>query len=632
MCRLAFVLNLLNLFNLWLISSSPPCSLCPLWLKFVVFRRREFERLDFAPDTIYYGLRMNKETVEKYSCALTLSDMEVFVFPELMYALLLANIMSPVIWRWRETDTFKKLAKKPPAKRFMRLKQFIMDEYDFNLDLETWGLTSKSRELGRFSKYIDPANIARSNGLFGYTGDKYYFDVDIRKHFGLDAYDEDVIPYWKTETVEAMNSFRFRPGYKTSAGECVSLSSLYAAASYIVCAVPLQDIYGILTPLHSQNYLDLDSGIITNNRRVVTRPMWFNGTELSMKAQRALRNEQVTTVSHATGYVHCIYNDATIDPAAYRHLDKTLRSFLSAGLDMTMFANFLRAHTQYQKYVQFCKDCHGQAKFIKAEALYAYEHTSDYRIADHTHEFLLDEVSHDDYHNHPLPGRIRCDQLTEFMTRTHIDPRKPADREQLRNFFAKHIPDSGKMVDQLSEFVHLDPRLPGLEKNYIPSQPIEITTEMSRQDVIDYLESIRQTSPTADLAFYAYRDMTRCEWEPFIKAAIERSPVSIEKAKDKDISQVYDWLRLMPNESIYEGPRLAQPDEVANYGRGDGIEKAFTLANILAARSPDEEITIIIDGPIVLLRNRKEYKFESVKNLQKQLEIRNFVVSGSDNR
>ena len=66
----------------------------------------------------------------------------------------------------------------------MRLKQFIMDEFDFNLDLETWGLTSQATELKRFENYISPADIAKSNALFGYQGDKYYFDVDIRRHFG----------------------------------------------------------------------------------------------------------------------------------------------------------------------------------------------------------------------------------------------------------------------------------------------------------------------------------------------------------------------------------------------------------------------------------------------------------------
>ena len=38
----------------------------------------------------------------------------------------------------------------------------------------------------------------------------------------------------------------------------------------------------------------------------------------------------------------------------------------------------------------------------------------------------------------------------------------------------------------------------------------------------------------------------------------------------------------MPCESIYDGPaRLAQPDEVWNFGRGDGLEKCLVAANAL---------------------------------------------------
>ena len=53
--------------------------------------------------------KIRPEDLEKYSSAVTLSDMEVFVFPELFYALILANIMSPLVWKWREEDCFKKL-------------------------------------------------------------------------------------------------------------------------------------------------------------------------------------------------------------------------------------------------------------------------------------------------------------------------------------------------------------------------------------------------------------------------------------------------------------------------------------------------------------------------------------------
>ena len=155
---------------------------------------------------------MDLRDLEKYSSAITLSDMEVFVFPELMYSLVLANIMSPVIWKWRDEDCFKKLEGKSPWRRLMRMRQYIMDEYEFNLDLNTWGLTDKETEMKRFEPWLSREQIARSNTLFGYEGDKYYFDVDIRRHFGLDQYEGDVIPYWKTETVEAMNAFRLKEG------------------------------------------------------------------------------------------------------------------------------------------------------------------------------------------------------------------------------------------------------------------------------------------------------------------------------------------------------------------------------------------------------------------------------------
>jgi acyl-coenzyme A synthetase/AMP-(fatty) acid ligase len=41
------------------------------------------------------------------------------------------------------------------------------------------------------------------------------------------------------------------------------------------------------TPLHSQNFVMVNEGILTNNRRLVTRNMWFNGTALSAQARKA---------------------------------------------------------------------------------------------------------------------------------------------------------------------------------------------------------------------------------------------------------------------------------------------------------------------------------------------------------
>lgn len=565
---------------------------------------------------------MKIQDLEKYSSAITLSDMEVFVFPELMYSLVLANIISPCLWRWRETETFKKLQGKSTYRKLMRMRQWVMDEYEFNLDLNTWGLTHKDTELQRFAKYISPEDIGRSNALFGYTGDKYYFDVDIRRHFGLDKYDGDIIPYWKTETIEAMNAFRLKPGYSIGAGECVSLSTLYAAAAFVVCGIPLDDIYMVLTPLHSQNFIDINEGIITNNRRLVTKPMWFNGTEISDKAQRAIRNEQVTIVAHNTGYVHCFYDDATIDPDEYQKFQGLLKNYLQTELTHLNFANFLRSRGKYQKYFQFCRHRRGEKMFVKAEALFGYEHGTRFRIYDETFEKLLDEVDSDDYSIYQIEGRLCCEQLMMFIEYENIDIYKPDDWYKLARFIAPFAgEDAEPCINDLVDFLKIEPRLPGSSKNYNTTEPIRIESAWSREEIIEYLESIRDKNITADLAFYAYRDMTRCDWRPFIKAAVERCPVSIEKHADDSMDQVYSQLRAMQNESIYDGPRLAQPDEVANYRTGDGIEKAFTLANILLSRDKSGSLELIIDGTSVVLKGQTEYTFSSTKGLTKHLHI-----------
>jgi len=556
--------------------------------------------------------------------------MEIFVFPELMYSLVLANIMSPVIWQWRGEACFKKLEGKSSYKKLMRLKQFIMDEFEFNLDLKTWGLTSKAKELKRFAKYISPEDISKSNALFGYHGDKYYFDVDIRRHFGLDKYDDDIIPYWKTETVEAMVAFKYKDGYEKKAGECVSLSALYAAAAFVVCGIPLEDIHMILTPLHSQNFIDIQDGVLTNNRRLVTKTMWFNGTAISNKAQRALRNEQVTIVAHNTGFVHCFYKDATMKPSDYEYFDRQLHSYLSVDLNTLTLANFLRCNREYQKYFQFCCDqCKQGTKYAKAEVLFHYEHGSNFRIADETFERLLEEVSEEDLLPDKLPDRMCCRQLYAFAEYENLDVRKESDRPSIRKYLATFVPQVDKFLQELSVFLQVEPKLPGFDKTFVDSPAINLspqgvpkrTPEYNREQIIDYLKSIRKSNTTADLAFYVYRDMESCDWVPFIKAAIERNPVSIKATESMSLDAVYNWLEQMKDDSIYDSERLAQPDEVANYKTGDGLEKAFVLANIIRRRNPQQNIEIIAEPNRAIIRAEREYCFSSEKRLKKHISI-----------
>ncbi|MEI7500803.1 MAG: hypothetical protein WCK84_10190 [Bacteroidota bacterium] len=532
---------------------------------------------------------MDKKTLEKYSSAFTLSDMEIFIFPDLLYALVLANIMSPEIWKWRNDSWFAGISKMGPLKKIHRVKQYVMDHYSFNLDLETWGLTDKQTEISRFSDFVDMEMLSRSNALFGYEGDKYYFDMDIRRHFGLDKFDSDIIPYWKTETVEAMNAFRHKPNHEGGAGECVSLACLYAAALFIVAEVPLEKIFLMGTPLHSQNFVMVDEGVLTNNRRIVTKSMWYNGTELSALARRALEHEQVTYVAHNSGWIHSMYPEATINQGEYHMFRDKLSRFLETTVNFEIFMNFLRDYSRFQKYFQICFSCQGANRYIRLEKAFGYEHGSKNRISDKTNRKLFCEMDEEDLYLTPVTGRaiiLPDDDL--FQTKPY-----PLFIEALERQYHE-LADNSDFFNDLKKFMHTAPRLPSTKKEFSSTPAIKISPDQSREEIITYLTSIRHSSFVirhsspgsliADLAFYAGRYMDSCDWKPFFKAAFERNPVSIEQFCDLDLIDIYNQLLAWPNESIYDGNRLALPDEVVNFRRGDGIEKALTLVNVAKAR------------------------------------------------
>jgi len=548
------------------------------------------------------SLNNNPSTLEKYSSAFTLSDMEIFIFPDLLYALVLANIMSPEIWKWLDDPWFAGVGKMGTLKKIHRVKQYIMDHYHFNLDLETWGLTDKQTEIDRFKDFTDMEMLSKSNALFGYEGDKYYFDLDIRKHFGLDKFDSDIIPYWKTETIEAMNAFRYKAGHETGAGECVSLACLYAAALFVVAKVPLENIFLMGTPLHSQNFVIADEGVLTNNRRIVTKSMWFNGSELSSLARRALEHEQVTYVSHCSGYIHATYPEASIDPIAYKHFKVKLSAFLETKVDFEIFMNFLRACNKYQKLFQLSILYQGTRRFISIEKAFGYEHGSKNRLSDKNGWKLLDEIDEEDFLFQQLDDRYLIDQGNQLFgtvcCATFMDELK---------LFYPGLEDHPGFFADLSKFVHTIPKLPSADKIYQTNQPKNgiaeccskattgqpgVTPIQSRLEIIECLQSKRlQISESTDavsavdLAFYAGRYMDSCDWKPFFKAVFERNPVSVGYFKGKELSEVYRELTSWSGESIYDGNRLALPDEVVNFRRGDGIEQAIVLANVTRHRS-----------------------------------------------
>jgi len=568
----------------------------------------------------------DSKRLEKFSSTFTLSDMEIFIFPELFYPLVLSNIMSPIIWQWREDPWFKDIDKKSFTYKANRIKQYIIQNYVFNLDLSTWGLTTKTRELERFHDFFDLGLLRQSNALFGYEGDKYYFDIDIRKHFGLDKYNSDIIPYWKTETVEAMTAFRFKDNFTTGAGECVSLSALYAAAMFIVGKIPLEKIFLIATPLHSQNFVIEKEGLITNNRRIVTKNMWYNGTSLSEKARRALENEKITIVAHISGHIHTLYNEATINRKSYELFGKRLREFLTTDLTEVIFLNFLRFKSKYKSLFQYMCDCSGNQRYISLEKMFEYEHTSKYNVAPETRPLLVKEIEGDEFHLSPLPDKILLNDIERIFIEKVHKTLKDIQREFIK--VSGSIPEDiiNKMFTELGDFIFTNPRLPGEGKEYIESPVPDISVNDDRETIIKKIDDLSAISEGALLSVYVSRQMEKIDWLPFIKAAIERNPVCFNDLNGQSLNDVYDIITRLDNHSIYDNNRLALPDEVWNFRRGDGLEKALLMANVIINKDAGARISVISDyNKVHLSYNDSDFHFTTGKGFERKI-----LISGNN--
>jgi hypothetical protein len=567
----------------------------------------------------------HKPTLEKYSSAFSLSDMEIYVFPELMYPLVIANIMSPIIWKWRDDPWFKDISRKSFIYKINRIKQYIMEHYVFNLDLDTWGLTTKEKEISRFSGFIDMDLISQSNALFGYEGDKYYFDIDIRRHFGLDSYTGNVIPYWKTETVEAMSSFHFKESFMTGAGECVSLSALYAATLFIVGRIPLENIFMIGTPLHSQNFVDVNEGVLTNNRRIVTKKMWFNGTSMSSRARRALENEKISLVSHISGYIHNAFEKATIHPDSYRRFTEKLHQFLTTPLTPEVFINFLRYNMNFKSCFQYKFMNHGHEHYIGLETIFTYEHNSKFSFSLPTREVLMNEIDDEEFSHTPLKNRILIQDAEKFLEEYSAVSIEDVSEKfvQLTRASECNKEETVQLLfKELGNYLNVRPRLPDHKKLSANGDILDLNTEMTREEILDYISSKSGDNEVALLSLYTYRQMDKIEWKPFVIAALERNPVSLEGLKGKTPEMAYQLLSGMPGDSIYDGQRLAQPDEVWNFGRGDGLEKAFVLANFIFNEARPGIMKLSIKrSKVELYADAENYQFGSVKELESEINL-----------
>jgi hypothetical protein len=261
------------------------------------------------------------------------------------------------------------------------------------------------------------------------------------------------------------------------------------------------------------------------------------------------------------------------------------------------------------------------------ETIFEYEHSTKYSFSGSNREALINEIEEEEFSHHELDNRLIIQDIE-----TYLEKNKNEGLGAIHNFFIEHAKATkcnkeeniNQLFNDLTHFLTVVPQLPSSEKQFVQEKVLPITINHSREEIIQLIEENAATDETAQLALYAARRMDKIDWQPFIKAALERNPVSLEGLKGKSVDEAYQLISNMPNESVYDTVRLAQPDEVWNFGRGDGIEKAILLANYSYNNFNTNNLSLKVSKhTAILMLNEKEYNFKTNKSLEKKV---NFVT------
>jgi hypothetical protein len=262
-------------------------------------------------------------------------------------------------------------------------------------------------------------------------------------------------------------------------------------------------------------------------------------------------------------------------------------------------------------------------RYISLEKLFEYEHSSRFNASAETRASLVKEIEGDDFHLSPVEWKILLNDIETILDKSSGRSLDDIEKEFIEKTGTEFEIIIKEMFKELRDFIFIDPKIPDADKIYSTTERLNISTNHNRQDIVNIITEAQEKSEPALLAMYVYRQMDIIDWRPFVKAAIERNPVPFTDLYIKTYYEVYSLLKDLPIESIYDGNRLALPDEVWNFKRGDGVEKAFLLAGFIHHKDKSTTISIKIDNKKVSLSTGgHDFHFISIKTLKKSIVIK----------
>jgi hypothetical protein len=285
----------------------------------------------------------------------------------------------------------------------------------------------------------------------------------------------------------------------------------------------------------------------------------------------------------------------------------------------------MRSNSQFQNYFQFKQVLNGKELFIKIEKIFEYEQKLQRSFSEQNPKSLISEIPVGEYSEIEYKERIVLQDVENIFKKNKIIVNQEFQTQIQELANQANCQDHilfDNCIANLFDFIMTEPGLPSDDKQFISCETLNIDINQSREDIISYIKENARINEVSQLALYTYRDMDKIDWRPFIKAALERNPVSLSGLKGNTINGAYELINQLDNSSIYDSKRLAMPDEVWNFQRGDGVEKAFLLANYIYSIDKNRDINLSIEKKNVYLEhNNKQYYFTSSKVLIKDQKL-----------
>ena len=273
---------------------------------------------------------------EKLSTAVSLSVLEIdYYTKELIPAFLLANLMSPSLWKWRlEKNPFNEDGELLSTKNRLNQIQRFFHHYTFTIlqnepGGDAWGLLNFCEEEKRFG--YDFINTIRNEYDATF---KELLKENPTSQFGQiineSYYKKGLFPRLKNEIFEVMNAFSKINEEGKGSGKCIGLGMLWAAALIIWGRFPIDRIIITGNRAHMFVYLDVDDGHLFNNTKWFSRTRINNQSKLS-EFTRIVTSGKSTTFFYSpkNGMCHCSAKTTQMSQKKMSDIYTKISSFVS---------------------------------------------------------------------------------------------------------------------------------------------------------------------------------------------------------------------------------------------------------------------------------------------------------------